>query len=74
VDFTSSTQAFINGQPRSTILLSSQQLRVTLTITDVANLGSLSITLSGPGSAIGAAEVLVVDTVYSAYLPMIITN
>lgn len=71
VDFSNATQAFIDGQPRATTFLDSQRLRVTLTMTDVADLGPLTITLSGPGSAVGSTQVQVVAVVYSVYVPQI---
>jgi hypothetical protein len=71
VDFSNATQAFIDGQPRSTTFLDSQRLRLTLTMTDVADLGPLTVTLSGPGSAVGSTQVQVVEAVYSIYVPQI---
>ncbi|WP_322512650.1 choice-of-anchor Q domain-containing protein [Chloroflexus sp.] len=72
VDFTTATQAIVNGQSRPTTFINNRTLRVALALSDVADLGFLTISLSGPGSAVGTVQVLVVDTVYTAYTPLIL--
>ncbi len=71
VDFTSATQARINGQPRATTLIDSQRLRVTLTAADVDSVDTLTISLTGPGSAIGNAQVRVVPEVFDTFVPLV---
>ncbi|MGB9736786.1 choice-of-anchor Q domain-containing protein [Chloroflexus sp.] len=71
VDFTAATQVLVNDQPRSTVFINSQTLRVALVASDVANLGTLTISLSGPGSVVGTTQVRVVETVFMVYTPLI---
>lgn len=70
VDFTAATQALVNGQPRSTVFINSQTLRVALTPADVADTGLLTISLSGPGSVVGTAQVRVATLVSHVYIPL----
>lgn len=70
VDFAATTQALVNGQPRLTTLIDEQTLRVALVASDVADLGTLTISLSGPGSVVGTTQVRVVETVFTVYVPL----
>ncbi|WP_322495636.1 choice-of-anchor Q domain-containing protein [Chloroflexus sp.] len=70
VDFTAATQALVNGQPRSTSFINGQTLRVSLTPADVADVGLLTISLSGPGSIVGTAQVRVAALVSHVYIPL----
>lgn len=70
IDFTDATQALVNGQPRTTTFIDSKTVRVTLTASDVADLGLLTISLSGPGSVVGATQVRVAALVSHVYIPL----
>ncbi|MFN3373369.1 MAG: choice-of-anchor Q domain-containing protein, partial [Chloroflexus sp.] len=70
IDFTHATQALVNGQPRPTTFIDSKTVRVTLTASDVADLGLLTISLSGPGSVVGATQVRVAALVSHVYIPL----
>lgn len=71
VDFTAATQALVNGLPRATVFINSQTLRVSLTPADVADLGLLTISLSGPGSVVGETQVGVAESVSHLYIPLV---
>lgn len=72
VDFTTTTQVLVDGQPRPTVLIDSYRLRVTLTSADVSSLGPLTISLTGSGSTIGNTQVQVVEAVHHVYNPLVV--
>ncbi|WP_245668992.1 hypothetical protein [Chloroflexus islandicus] len=45
-------------------------MRVSLTPADVADVGLLTISLSGPGSVVGTAQVRVAALVSHVYIPL----
>jgi hypothetical protein len=69
--FTGASAVLVNGTTRPTTLISPTELRFSLTGTDVALPGELTVTVSGPGAELGSLTIRVVDTLYSTVLPLV---
>jgi hypothetical protein len=67
--FDGTSVAQIDGADRPTTFESAQRLRVELSAADVAVPGTLSVTVRGPGSGLGAATLRVVAELFGTSLP-----
>jgi hypothetical protein len=63
--------AQVGGAPRITTFVDSRTLLVDLSVADLSSLGSLTLSVAGPGSELGAASVQVVALLSQAFLPLI---
>jgi hypothetical protein len=68
--FTSASVVQVGGAPRPTTLLDGQTLRAELSAGDLSGLGSLTISIGGPGAGLEPASVRVVAQLSQLFLPL----
>ncbi|MBX0326804.1 hypothetical protein K2Z83_03795 [Oscillochloris sp. ZM17-4] len=69
--FTAASVVQVGGAPRATTFVDGQTLRAELSASDLSMVTTLSVSVSGPGSDLGAASALVVAELSQVYLPLV---
>ncbi|NTW04126.1 MAG: hypothetical protein HGA19_23120, partial [Oscillochloris sp.] len=69
--FTNASVVLVEGTSRTTTFVDGQTLQVELSSSDLSSTGLREISISGPGSELGSANVQVVSDLSQVYLPLI---